>query len=108
MLGHRRGSSIFSQLRYALRRNASSHSGSFFFAEIRRTVSSLSPRGIVSASISVTQPYLYSRFASISAVLIFVSTNRTHRSELRLEFLNLMQARVNLGFGANQFRQSDL
>jgi hypothetical protein len=33
-------------------------------------VSSLKPRGIVSASISVTQPYLYSRFASISAVLI--------------------------------------
>src|SRR6266849_1387459 len=70
MFGHLRGSSIFSQLRKAFRRNSNSHSGSFFLAEIKRTVSSLKPRGIVSDSMSVTQPYLYSRFVSISAVLI--------------------------------------
>src|SRR3972149_6400177 len=36
------------------------NSGSCFFAEIRRMTSSLKPAGIVSASISVTKPYLYS------------------------------------------------
>ena len=45
------------------RRNASSrqsviHSGSPFFSEIRRTMSSLMPLGAYSISISVSQPYL--------------------------------------------------
>src|SRR5437867_11376744 len=57
------GSRIVSHVRYALSRQSSSHTGSFFFAEIRRTISSLSPRGTVSCSMSVTNPYLYSRLA---------------------------------------------
>src|ERR1043165_6101963 len=44
------------------------NSGSFFFAEISRITSSFNPAGIVSASISVTKPYLYSRWARSSAV----------------------------------------
>src|SRR6266700_2719931 len=70
MLGQRRGSFIVNQCRYAFKRNSSIHSGSFFLPEIKRIVSSLRPRGIVSDSMSVTQPYLYSRFVSISVVLI--------------------------------------
>ena len=57
------GSVIVNHVRYALSRHSSSHAGSFFFAEIRRTVSSLNPRGTVSCSTSVTNPYLYSRLA---------------------------------------------
>jgi hypothetical protein len=52
------GSVIVSQWRYAFSRHSSMNSGSFFFAEIRRTTSSLRPRGIVSDSMSVTKPYL--------------------------------------------------
>src|SRR3954466_4407793 len=44
--------------------------GSFFFAEIRRTVSSLSPRGMTSDSMSVTNPYLYSPVVSLSSVVL--------------------------------------
>src|SRR5262249_61729278 len=55
-----------------LGRHSSSHSGSFFFCEISRTISSLSPFGIVSVSTSVTKPYLYSRFASCSIVSVDV------------------------------------
>src|SRR5438093_13598345 len=64
----------FTHCREALRRQSSMNRGSFFFAEIRRTMSSFSPRGAVSASMSVTNPYLYSRFARASIVLEFVST----------------------------------
>ncbi len=52
------GSVIVSQWRYAFSRNSSSHSGSFFFAEMKRIVSSLSPLGAVSDSMSVTNPCL--------------------------------------------------
>ena len=52
------GSSIFCQARNALSRQSSSHSGSPFLAEIRRTTSSLSPFGTISCSTSVTKPYL--------------------------------------------------
>src|SRR5260370_29028935 len=41
-------------------RQASNQSGSFFFAEIKRTVSSDRPLGAFSDSISVSNPYLYS------------------------------------------------
>src|SRR5690606_38060301 len=41
--------------------NSSSHSGSFFLAEIMRIVSSLSPFGATSDSIGVTKPCLYGR-----------------------------------------------
>src|SRR5437879_741861 len=70
--GHQRGSSIVSQCRYAFRRQSSINFGSFFLAEIMRTMSSLKPRGTVSVSMSVTKPYLYSRLASSSIVLVAV------------------------------------
>src|SRR6476619_6975243 len=63
---------MFCQARNAFRRNSSSHSGSFFFAEIARTTSSLRPGGSVSDSMSVTKPYLYSRVASCSMVSVDV------------------------------------
>src|SRR3982751_4355534 len=44
--------------------------GSFFFAEIRRMVSSLSPRGMTSDSMSVTNPYLYSPVVRVSRVVL--------------------------------------
>jgi hypothetical protein len=50
------GSLISRQARKARRRHSSSHSGSLFFAEMKRTVLSSSPRGAVSASMSVTKP----------------------------------------------------
>ena len=62
------GSSMVSHLRNALSRNSSIHSGSFFFAEMMRTVSSDRPLGIVSVSMSVTKPALYG-FASICWIL---------------------------------------
>ena len=52
------GSSIVSHFRNAFSRNSSIHSGSFFFAEMIRTVSSLRPFGIVSVSMSVLNPGL--------------------------------------------------
>jgi hypothetical protein len=42
--------------RYALSRQASSHSGSRFFAEISRTVCSERPFGMNSCSMSVVKP----------------------------------------------------
>src|SRR3954467_1765891 len=66
------GSFIVSQTPNAFSRHSSSHSGSFFFCEIRRTTSSLSPFGIVSLSTSLTKPYLYSRLASCSIVSVAV------------------------------------
>src|SRR5215203_6934053 len=53
------GSRIVSQRRYASSRHSSIHCGSFFLAEIKRTVSSDRPFGAFSDSISVTNPYLY-------------------------------------------------
>src|ERR1051326_209163 len=85
MLGQCFGSVIVSQLRKALRRNSSIHSGSFFFSTIKRIVSSVRPRGITSDSISVTKPYLYSCLANSSAVLIVIST-RDCRATSFLEF----------------------
>jgi hypothetical protein len=52
------GSTISSQFRYALRRHSSIHSGSSFFSEMSRMVSSFSPFGARSDSMSVDQPYL--------------------------------------------------
>ena len=48
------------------------NAGSFFLAEIRRMVSSFSPRGAASTSTSVTNPYLYSWLAKASIVLVEV------------------------------------
>src|SRR5438132_13495523 len=70
--GHQRGSCIVSQCRYALSRHSSMNFGSPFFAEIVRMSSSLRPLGTVSASMSVMKPYLYSRLASSSIVLVAV------------------------------------
>src|SRR5690606_41693568 len=55
------GGVISSHLRYAARRHSSRNSGSFLMAESRRIVSSLSPGGNVTDSISVTKPAEYSR-----------------------------------------------
>ncbi len=52
------GSVIFCQARNAFSRQSSSHSGSFFLAEMSRTTSSFSPLGTMSCSTSVTNPYL--------------------------------------------------
>src|SRR5688572_11458098 len=60
--------SNLAQCRYAFRRHCNMNSGSFFFAEITRTISSFKPGGTVSDSMSVMNPYLYSRPASSSSV----------------------------------------
>ena len=53
-----RGSVIVCQTRNAFSRHSSSHSGSPFLAEMIRMMSSFSPGGTASASMSVTKPYL--------------------------------------------------
>src|SRR6266699_1765219 len=53
------GSSSSSQRANASSRHASIHSGSFFWAEMKRTMSSDRPLGALSDSMSVTNPYLY-------------------------------------------------
>src|SRR4249920_3918072 len=63
---------MFTHARYDFRRNSSSHAGSPFFSDSRRTMSSLRPGGNVSASTSVSKPYLYSRVASCSMVSVDV------------------------------------
>src|ERR1700678_3058510 len=50
---------MVSQWRYAPRRHSSIQAGSLFLAEMKRTVSSQSPFGARSDSISVSTPYLY-------------------------------------------------
>ena len=52
------GSVMVCQTRNAFRRQSSSHSGSPFLAEMMRMMSSFSPGGTASASMSVTNPYL--------------------------------------------------
>src|SRR6188508_2784027 len=64
------GSVIVCQRRNALRRQSSSHSGSFFLAEMIRTVSSESPAAIVSDSMSVSKPAWYSLLISDSIELL--------------------------------------
>src|SRR5918992_1864690 len=78
MLGQLCGSVIFSQPRNALSRHSRSHAGSPFLDEISRMMSSFSPRGATSDSISVTNPYLY-------ALLTSVSTDELMRSPLEKE-----------------------
>src|ERR1041385_189107 len=104
-LGQCFGSVIVSQCRYALSRNSSIHSGSFFFSTMSRMVSSLKPRGITSDSISVTNPYLYSCFAKSSAVLIPTFLNSIIS---RLDTLNLVQRCVDVGFRSQPLRKRDL
>src|SRR5262245_18067397 len=60
MFGKFWGSDILSHPRSAFSRHSSNHSGSPFLALMSRMMSSLSPFGAVSASMSVTKPYLYS------------------------------------------------
>src|SRR5262245_608697 len=64
-------SSISRKRRSARSRHSSSHAGSFFLAEISRTIPSSSPGGIDSLSISVTNPYSYSRVRSRSSAASF-------------------------------------
>src|SRR5918997_108415 len=104
MLGQCFGSVIFCHWRKALRRNSSIHSGSPFFSEMRRTVSSVRPRGIMSDSMSVTKPYLYSLLAKSSMVLIWstvplgfsVTRLAARRPGLVPEALNLMERGVHV------------
>ena len=51
-------SPILSQRWYAFSRKSSRNSGSFFLAEIMRTICSSNPLGAISDSMSVTKPYL--------------------------------------------------
>src|SRR3569833_4219864 len=53
------GSRMVSQRRYASSRHWSIHSGSFFLAEMKRTVSSERPFSAFSDSMLVSNPYLY-------------------------------------------------
>src|SRR5687768_4535242 len=66
------GSRISSHARYDFRRNSSIHAGSSLMADRRRMTLSSSPGGKVSASTSVSKPYLYSRDASCSMVSVDV------------------------------------
>src|SRR5438874_4274245 len=79
---------MVSQCRYALSRKSSIHCGSFFFAEMKRMTSSFSPGGAESASMSVTNPHLYSRFASvsISRVSVGMIDSQTATLETTLAF----------------------
>src|SRR5579884_1752235 len=52
------------------------NAGSFFLAEISRMVSSFSPRGMTSDSMSVTNPYLYSPVVRVSSVVLTGSPRR--------------------------------
>src|SRR5437762_2959133 len=74
------GSSMPTHIRYALSRHSSIHSGSFFLAEMYRTVSSDSPLGANSCSMSEEKPHSYFLFAaaSASAFLVAISATRTH------------------------------
>src|SRR5262249_14305207 len=80
---------IDSQWPYAFNRHSSIHCGSLFFSEIIRMIPSFRPRGTVSDSISVTNPYLYSRLASASIVSISVF------SPLQSILLDLIQIKVD-------------
>src|SRR6516225_3045300 len=67
------------------------NSGSFFLAEIRRIISSLSPFGTLSSSTEVTKPHWYSRSAksriALRLVLIAFSgykVNRRHQVAARI------------------------
>src|ERR1035438_7386449 len=102
------GSSKVSQWRYAFNLHSSSHSGSFFFAEMNRTISSLNPFGAESDSKSEMNPYLYSVFATFSnnscSVLIFLDENCQELRTLQDSFINYTeklspqpQVRVALG-----------
>src|SRR6476660_8535750 len=92
------GSSIVSQCRYACSLNSSSHSGSFFFDEMSRIVSSLRPLGAVSDSISVLKPCSYGLLTSCSRTLLIcflhaeAFTAAARRVDVRvLELVNLFQ-----------------
>src|SRR6266851_8888740 len=57
------------------------NSGSFFFEEISRMMSSLRPGAMASASMSVTNPHSYSRLTAAStvfAVVLIVTPWRTY------------------------------
>src|SRR3954471_22031231 len=66
------GSVMVSQCRNAFSRHSSNHSGSPFFFEISRMISSFNPGGADSVSTSVTKPYLYSCLTNPSIVSVAV------------------------------------
>src|SRR5918997_2541336 len=90
MFGQLCGSTILSQPRNAFKRHSSSQSGSPFLAEMRRMMSSFSPFGAESDSISVTKPYLYSLLTSVSTDELMRSPGaRSVAETCRLPPLNL-------------------
>src|SRR3712207_4177668 len=112
MFGQCFGSVIVSHWRKALRRNSSIHSGSPFFSEMRRTVSSVSPLGITSDSMSVTKPYLYSLFVKSSMLLICSTVpSSTRLPDARAgrlpDALYLVERRVHVLLAADKLRQRD-
>src|SRR3954462_15313259 len=93
------GSFIVSHRRNALRRHSSSHSGSFFFCEMRRTTSSFRPLAIVSLSTSLTKPYLYSRWAICSMVSVAVAIGFERASGARYTLNDVPQPQLLLALG---------
>src|SRR6266850_1692549 len=86
------------------------NSGSRFLVEIIRTISSLSPRGNVSASTSVTKPYWYSFSVRSWMVLVevfmpFLFLSRSSRAALRPGAGDPRRGRA--GQGAGYFRERD-
>src|SRR5450759_4310602 len=83
------GSVMVSQWRYAFSRHSSSHSGSPFLPEMRRTTSSERPAGMLSVSMSVTKPCWYSccvrvsRTASLTARFFLGCVHRKRGRERR-------------------------
>src|SRR5580658_3848185 len=59
------------QYRNAVGLHSSMNSGLFFFAEMKRMISSLRPLGARSSPISVTKPHLYSCCASSRIASVF-------------------------------------
>src|SRR5690606_1624259 len=71
------GCSMVSHCRYAARRHSSMNSGSFLMDDRNRMVSSFSPFGIVTDSISVSKPAVYSRSRKLSIASSGCPSGRT-------------------------------
>src|SRR5437016_2116238 len=95
---------MVSQCRYAFSRHSNMNLGSFFLAEIRWMTSSFRPRGQVSASISVTNPCLYSRLAS-SAVALVYAVAVGHSAGMALAIAGIVKKR--LAEGQQHLAQAD-
>src|ERR1043166_1734291 len=102
------GSFMVNQWRYARRRQLSMNSGSAFFPEMTRMISSLSPGGTVSVSMSETKPYLYSLLtnSSIVSVAVLILILQCYRAGAGCDaFLEAGRARAGRGERAAQSEQ---